>query len=148
IHGQGYDDASNLRGEWNSLQALFLKDCLYTYYIHYFSHRLQFVLVAASKERHDELHTGKTDEISHLLEIDELKSYKGTNQIGTLKRVDDTQWSSHLSFVCSLINMYGATLTVLQKIIRGDADSTYNTLTLFEFVLILHLMKDIMEIID
>ncbi|XP_057734390.1 uncharacterized protein LOC130949770 [Arachis stenosperma] len=52
--------------------------------------------------------------------------------------------------------MYGATLTVLQKVIvdgstyfqHGDADSGYNTLTLFEFVLILHLMKDIMGITD
>ena len=27
IRGQGYDGASNMRGEWNGLQALFLKDC-------------------------------------------------------------------------------------------------------------------------
>ena len=26
IRGQGYDGASNMRGEWNGLQALFLKD--------------------------------------------------------------------------------------------------------------------------
>ncbi|XP_012850829.1 PREDICTED: uncharacterized protein LOC105970540 [Erythranthe guttata] len=27
LRGQGYDGASNMRGEWNMLQALFLKDC-------------------------------------------------------------------------------------------------------------------------
>ncbi|XP_029145737.1 uncharacterized protein [Arachis hypogaea] len=164
IRGQGYDGASNMRGEWNGLQALFLKDCPYAYYIHCFAHRLQLALVAASIEvipvhqffskltfivniicssskRHDELHAVKTDEIVHLLEIDELETGKGANQIGTLKRAGDTRWSSHFSSVCSLINMYGATLTVLQKIIvdgstysqRGDADSAYNTLTSFEF---------------
>ncbi|QHO37756.1 Zinc finger MYM-type protein [Arachis hypogaea] len=179
IRGQGYDGASNMRGEWNGLQALFLKDCPYAYYIHCFAHRLQLALVAASREvipvhqffskltfivniicssskRHDELHAAKTDEIVHLLEIDELETGKRANQIGTLKRAGDTRWSSHFSSVCSLINMYGATLIVLQKIIvdgstysqRGDADSAYNTLTSFEFVLILHLMKDMMGITD
>ncbi|XP_029153234.1 uncharacterized protein [Arachis hypogaea] len=160
IRGQRYDDTNNVRGEWNGLQALFLKYCPYAYYIHCFAHRLQLALVAASREvipvhqffskltfivniicssskRHDVLHAVKTDEIVHLLEIDELETGKGANQIGTLKRVGDTRWSSHFSFVCSLKNMYGATLAVLQKIIvdgstysqRGDACSAYNTLT-------------------
>ena len=35
IRGQGYDGASNMRGEWNGLQALFLKDCPYAYYVHF-----------------------------------------------------------------------------------------------------------------
>ena len=34
IRGQGYDGASNIRGEWNELQALILNDCPYAYYIH------------------------------------------------------------------------------------------------------------------
>ena len=29
LRGQGYDGASNMRGEWNGLHALFLKDGLY-----------------------------------------------------------------------------------------------------------------------
>ncbi|KAK3211683.1 hypothetical protein Dsin_016389 [Dipteronia sinensis] len=40
-----------MRGEWNGLQALFLKDCPYAYYVHCFAHRLQLALVAASKEK-------------------------------------------------------------------------------------------------
>ena len=40
IRGQGYDGASNMRGAWNGLQALFLKDCPYAYYVHCFAHRL------------------------------------------------------------------------------------------------------------
>jgi hypothetical protein len=40
IRGQGYDDASNMRGGWNRLQALVSNDCPYVYYIHCFAHRL------------------------------------------------------------------------------------------------------------
>ncbi|XP_057734118.1 uncharacterized protein LOC130949408 [Arachis stenosperma] len=50
IRGQGYDGASNMRGEWNGLQALFLKDSPQAYYVHCFAHRLQLALVATSKE--------------------------------------------------------------------------------------------------
>ena len=50
IRGQGYDGASSMRGEWNGLQALVLKDCPYAYYVHCFAHRLQLALVAASRE--------------------------------------------------------------------------------------------------
>jgi len=139
ICGQGYDGASNMRGEWNGLQALFLTDCPYAYYVHCFAHRLQLALVAASREvipihqffskltfivnivcssskRHDELHTAKLDEIAYLLEIDELEKGKGVNQIGTLKLFGDTRWSSHFFSICSLINMYDATCLVLEKI--------------------------------
>jgi hypothetical protein len=38
IRGQGYDGASNMCGEWKGLQALFLNDCPYAYYVHCFAH--------------------------------------------------------------------------------------------------------------
>ena len=38
IRGQGYDDASNMCGEWKWLEVLFLNDCPYAYYIHCFAH--------------------------------------------------------------------------------------------------------------
>ena len=50
MRGQGYDGASNMCGEWNGLQALFLKKCLFAYYVHCFAHRLQLALVAAAKD--------------------------------------------------------------------------------------------------
>ena len=53
IRGQGYDGASNIRCEWNELQALFLKDCPYAYYIHCMAHRLQLALVTVSREVKD-----------------------------------------------------------------------------------------------
>ncbi|KAK9079937.1 hypothetical protein SSX86_001612 [Deinandra increscens subsp. villosa] len=176
IRGQGYDGASNMRGEWNGLQALVLKDSPYAYYIHCFAHRLQLALVCASKEvlpvhkffsdlvgiinvvcasskRHDELQKAKQDEIKELLELGEIKSGKGKNQVGTLKRPGDTRWGSHFDSICSLLKMYNVTLTVLKRIMddpsskytqRGDAYAVYGNLKSFEFVFILHLMKEIM----
>jgi hypothetical protein len=34
LRGQGYDGASNMKGEFNGLQALLLKECPYAYYVH------------------------------------------------------------------------------------------------------------------
>ena len=50
IRGQGYDGVSNMRGEWNSLQALIYNKCPHAYYIHCLAHCLQLALVAASQE--------------------------------------------------------------------------------------------------
>lgn len=49
IRGHGYDGASNMRGEWNGLQALFLLECPYAYYVHCMAHCLQVALVVASR---------------------------------------------------------------------------------------------------
>jgi len=50
LRGQGYDGASNMKGELNGLQALFLRECPYAYYVHCYAHRLQLALVAAAKD--------------------------------------------------------------------------------------------------
>ena len=79
---------------------------------------------------------------------------KGLNQIGNLKRAGDTRWSSHLSSLRNLKIMFEATCSVLRNIIsdgatyaqQRDADAAYDGITSFEFVFILHLMIDIMEI--
>ena len=44
MHGQGYDGASNMRGEWKGLLAKFVQECPYAYYIHDFAHQLQLAL--------------------------------------------------------------------------------------------------------
>lgn len=50
--------------------------------------------------------------------METLKLVKEKNQMGTLKRVGDTCWCSHLnSLICSLLKLYNATCLVLQKII-------------------------------
>ncbi|XP_021733274.1 uncharacterized protein LOC110700082 [Chenopodium quinoa] len=48
--GQGYDGASNMKGEINGLKALIMNDTSSAYYIHCFAHQLQLTLVAVAKK--------------------------------------------------------------------------------------------------
>ncbi|XP_062075737.1 uncharacterized protein LOC133779851 [Humulus lupulus] len=177
IHEQGYDGASNMRGEWNGLQALICNEFPYAYYINGLARRLQLALVAASREvsqvhqffstlvfiinivttsckRNDELNEAQSVELATKIANDESESGTGLNQIGTLKRDGDTRWGFHLDSISSLLKMFNATFVVLSKIAkekvsysqRGDADFACNQLLSFEFVFILHLMKEILEI--
>ena len=49
LRGQGYDGASNMRGEFRGLQRLILEENPYAHYIHCFAHQLQLVVVAVAK---------------------------------------------------------------------------------------------------
>ncbi|XP_022859153.1 uncharacterized protein LOC111379942 [Olea europaea var. sylvestris] len=168
-----------MRGSWNGLQALFLKDCPYAYYVHCFAHRLQLTLISAARDvsdinsffshldsvinmitsspkRINELKSAQIKEIEHLLEIGERESGSGANQIGNLQRAGGTRWSSHYSSVKSLIDMYAATCKVLEYLSdhspnvrsRSEVGGVYKTMTTFEFVFILHLMRKILAIAD
>ena len=179
LRGQGYDGASNMRGEWNGLQALFLKDCPYAYYVHCFAHRLQLALVAASKEVHDvwlffsklssivnfvgasakrcsELKSIREDEIVDMISSGELETGIGANQIHTLQRPGPTRWSSHFTSVSRLIDMFGSTCTLLEKLIdnglnsniRGEAKGAYKEMKTFEFVFILLLLYKVLGVSD
>ncbi|KAL6504652.1 hypothetical protein OROHE_023410 [Orobanche hederae] len=112
-------------------------------------------VVSASSKRTDQLRDAQVEQIAYLISIDELETGRGLNQIGTLQRAGDTRWSSHLRSVSSLIKMFSPTCEVLLKIIeegtgsiKGDADSAYEAMTTFDFIFILHLEKEIMEITD
>ncbi|TYI46098.1 hypothetical protein E1A91_D13G082700v1 [Gossypium mustelinum] len=75
----------------------------------------------------------------------QLTSGKGRNQIGTLQRP-----------VTSLLKMYNATSTILENLKnitsnysqRGDAHNAYNKLRSFEFIFILHMMKEVLGVTD
>ncbi|XP_061340573.1 uncharacterized protein LOC133287039 [Gastrolobium bilobum] len=139
ICGQGYDGASNMRGEWNGLQALFLNECPCAYYVHCFAHRLQLALIAASKEvssiyqffqnlnfiiniitasskHHDQFQAAQISEFERSQTIGELETGTGSNQVGTLKRASDTRWSSHFYSICSLQRGYNESCSVLENI--------------------------------
>jgi len=139
IRGQGYDGASNMRGEWNGLKALILSECPYAYYIHCMAHQLQLALVAASREAHevhnffqhaisiinvvsasskrnDELLAKQAEQIAHEIELGEFDTGRGANQMGSLQRPGDTRWSSHYKSIQSLKKMFGATISVLPSI--------------------------------
>ncbi|KAK1378228.1 TTF-type domain-containing protein [Heracleum sosnowskyi] len=165
LRGQGYDGASNMSGGCNGLQALFLKECPYAYYIHCFAHRLQLALVGASSKEvsvwlffsklstivnligcspkwHTELHSVQSIEIARMVTSGERDTGRGINQIGNLHRSDSTRWSSHFDSICSLIDMYGATMSVLQSIVeegssislRGEAAGSLIVMESFDFI--------------
>jgi hypothetical protein len=114
MRGQTYDGASNMRGAWNGLQALFLKNCPYAYYVYCFAHELQLALVAAAKDvpdvwkyfsklnsivnlvgvspkRHMELKNIKATELADLLAFGELATGKRANQSRSLQRPGATR---------------------------------------------------------
>ncbi|KAI8560949.1 hypothetical protein RHMOL_Rhmol04G0296200 [Rhododendron molle] len=172
IRGQGYGSASNMRGRWKGLQALFLNECPFVYYVHCFAHQLQLALVAASKEvisvknffsyvtlivniidcspkKNYQFSGIQAAESAEKLSVDddELETGKGNNQIRKLKRAGDSRWGSHFGSISSL---FSSTCLVLKEIIndkdntsaqRAEADGSYDAITTFEFVFILHLMK-------
>jgi hypothetical protein len=47
--GQGYDEASNMQGQFNDLKTLIMKENESAYYVHCFAHQLQLALVAVAK---------------------------------------------------------------------------------------------------
>uniref|UniRef100_A0A8I6XQ67 DUF4371 domain-containing protein n=1 Tax=Hordeum vulgare subsp. vulgare TaxID=112509 RepID=A0A8I6XQ67_HORVV len=180
IRGQGYDGASNMRGEWNRLKALILRECPYAYYIHCLAHQLQLALVAASREvnevhnffQHanfvvntgsaspkcnDELLENQVAEIAREIELGELDTGRGANQIGSLQRAGDTRWSSHYKSIKSLLKMFAATVLVLRSVAtdrsatrnsRGDVAGALKILNTSDFVFILHLMERFIKITD
>ncbi|GKC30783.1 zinc finger MYM-type protein 1-like protein [Tanacetum coccineum] len=111
--------------------------------MHCFAHQLQLALVAASKDgfevhtffkhinfivnvigsstkRNDQLQDAQLAEISHLVEIGELESGRGANQMQNLQRPGDTKWSSHFKSICSFLKLFGPTRVVLNGICLGQ----------------------------
>ncbi|XP_039687772.1 uncharacterized protein [Medicago truncatula] len=52
-HIEGYNGASNMRGEYNGLKSLILKENCSTFYIRCFAHQLQLALVTLAKKHSD-----------------------------------------------------------------------------------------------
>ncbi|XP_019161971.1 PREDICTED: uncharacterized protein LOC109158512 [Ipomoea nil] len=111
-------------------------------------------VVGASCKRNDQLKAAHASNSAHLLSVDKLESGRRLNQIGSLQRLCDTRWSSHLKSISSLMRMFSATCEVLLNIIEdgitpthcGDADAAYEVMTSFEFVFIMQLMRKVLEI--
>ena len=96
------------------------------------------------------------NEIARLIDLEELETGNGLNQIGILQQSVETRWSSHFKSVSSLLRMFTSTVEVLKNIIddaidgehQVKAESAYEGLTSFEFIFILYLEKETMEITD
>ncbi|GAV73862.1 LOW QUALITY PROTEIN: DUF4371 domain-containing protein, partial [Cephalotus follicularis] len=111
IRGQGYDGASNMRGEFNDLKSLIIRENKAIFYVHCFSHQLQLTLVTVAKNDvqvallfnlvaslsnivGDILREKEAARLTKALGSDEVTSGQGLNQ-ETLKRAGETRWGSH-----------------------------------------------------
>ncbi|XP_015939586.1 uncharacterized protein LOC107465109 [Arachis duranensis] len=126
--------------------------------VHAFFQSLSNIInvVCSSCKRNDELRSAYATEIFHLVATNQIEIGRGANQIGTLKTSGDTRWSSHFNSICSLLRMFGAITSVIEDLAtngstysqRGDATYALKSLLSFDFVFILHMMKEIMGITD
>ncbi|XP_057543269.1 uncharacterized protein LOC130821498 [Amaranthus tricolor] len=139
IRGQGYDGASNMRGEINGLKTLIMNDTPRAYYIHCFAHQLQLTLVAVAKKnvnctwlfdvlanllnvvgasckRRDLIRKHQAQVVAQALEVGEIESGSGWNQERGLSRPGDTRWGSHYKCLISIINLFPSIVKVLEEI--------------------------------
>ena len=146
LRGQGYDGASNMRGEFNGLKTLILRENECAFYIHCFSHQLQLALVAiaknhveiaglfllvvnvvnvigASTKRRDMLREKHSANTFEALNNGELSSGRGLNQETMIKRPGDTRWGSHYITLVRCISMFSSICEVLEIIIDDGSNS-------------------------
>ncbi|XP_070029370.1 uncharacterized protein [Nicotiana sylvestris] len=139
IRGQGYDGASNMRGEISGLKTLIMKDSSSAYYIHCFAHQLQLTLVAMSKKhldvedffchvtnvlnvigvsfkRRDLLRHLQAEKLEQLLESGEIHTGRVLNQERGLQRPGDTRWGSHFKTLDNFIVIFSSIIRVLEVI--------------------------------
>ncbi|XP_026440682.1 zinc finger MYM-type protein 1-like [Papaver somniferum] len=166
LRGQGYDVASNMRGEYNGLKALILKDNYCAYFVHCFDHQLQLAVVVVAKKhtyveelyvvigsakRQDMLREKQAEAVFKALCSGEILTGRGLNQESTLKRAGDTRWGSHHNTIVSLINIFSSVITLLEDL-AVDSDKKFEAKVLldslqnFNFIFSLHLMKKILGI--
>ncbi|XP_052627808.1 uncharacterized protein LOC111880587 [Lactuca sativa] len=148
IRGQGYDGASNMRGEFNGLKALILQENDTAFYVHCFAHQLQLVVVAVAKKhdgvsdffeqislvvnvvcasckRKDMLREQARQRVQKGLCSGELETGRGLNQETTLVRAGDTRWGSHFNTLTSLVKLFADVLVVLE-FVKVDGGSLAN----------------------
>ena len=147
VRGQGYDGASNMRGEFNGLKALILNENSSTYYIHCSAHQLQLVVVAvankldgvenffnmlgmvinvvnASCKRKDMLRQSYKDRVQEAIGKCEIETGTGMYQELSLIRAGDTRWGTHYKTILSLIALFPNVVEVLQYV-EEDGDNGF-----------------------
>ena len=93
LQGQGYDGASNMRGEINGLKALILDENPSARYVHLFAHQLQLVVVKVSQSNRQ------------VMDIFEYMCLV-TNVVGSsCKRIDEFRQKLHENLVQKLENV-------------------------------------------
>ena len=149
LRGQGYDGASNIRGEFNGVQKLIRDENPYAFYVHCFAHQLQLVVVTVSTSsadiadffnyvplivsnvgascmRKDALLAKHHDVLLEKIENGEIMSGRGLNQESSLARPGDTRWGSHLKTLLRILVMWEAIIDVLEIVKKDSIKPTCN----------------------
>ncbi|KAL6581953.1 hypothetical protein OROMI_005967 [Orobanche minor] len=136
LRGQGYDGASNMRGEFGGLKALIMKENPFAYYVHCFAHQLQLALVAVAKKhdevndffnmistlmnvvgasckRKDMIREKQAEKVAEAIDNGLIETGTGLNQEVSLQRAADTRWGSHYRSLLSLTSLFSSVLEVL-----------------------------------
>ncbi|PVH38689.1 hypothetical protein PAHAL_5G328300 [Panicum hallii] len=140
VRGQGYDGASNMRGEFNGLRALILRENGSAHYVHCFAHQLQLVIVAVAKKnddisdffymislllnvagasckRKDMIRQSQQERVKRAIGSGQISTRTGLNQEKTLQRPRDTRWCSHYkTLLKSLNSLFPSVIEVLQYV--------------------------------
>jgi hypothetical protein len=174
LRGQGYDGASNMRGEFNGLQKQIRDENPHAFYVHCFAHQLQLVIVAVSTccssfsdffnyvslivtsassscRRKDSLIAEHRNTILEKLDSGEIFSGKGKHQRTSLVRPGDTRWGSHFTTLLRIENMWDSVMKVL-SMVHGDernpgrAAGLLKKMESFTFVLNMKLMLKVLRI--
>jgi hypothetical protein len=174
LRGQGYDGASNMRGEFNGVQKLVRDENPYAFYMHCFAHRLQLVVVAVSRccssfedffeyvslivnstsescKRKDLLLDKQRRILLAKLESGDIFSGRGKNQETSLARPGDTRWGSHYTTLARIESMWEAVIEVLGIVHKDErnpsrAGGLVHIMESFTFVFIMKLMLKILRI--
>ncbi|XP_074296855.1 uncharacterized protein LOC141627511 [Silene latifolia] len=148
VRGQGYDGASNMRGQFDGLKALIQKDNSSAHYIHCFTHQLQLTLVATAKghvdvvwffdlvsdvvnvigsscKRRDVFRELRAIRIAQAISNGEIETGKGLNQELGIKRSGDTRWGSHYRSLLNLQESFLDVIYVLEFIYNDVFNSTH-----------------------
>ncbi|KAJ8771700.1 hypothetical protein K2173_026877 [Erythroxylum novogranatense] len=147
LRGQGYDGASNMRGEFHGLKSIILKENSCAYYIHCFAHQLQLTLVAVAKKhlnvcsffntitrlcnvvrgsckRRDMLREKQMEKVIVGISHGVIETRQGLNQEMTLKRPGDTRWGSHFGTLINLLHLFSSVIEVLEFVGENGNDDS------------------------
>ena len=149
LRGQGYDGASNMRGEFNGLQRQIRDENPYAFYVHCFAHQLQLAVVTVSSsvkaiadffnyiplivntvssscKRMDALIEKHREVLLQKVQNGLILTGTGLHQETSLARPGDTRWGSHHKTLLRLYEMWEATEEVLE-IVSDDSRQPSNS---------------------
>ncbi|VYS46745.1 unnamed protein product [Arabidopsis thaliana] len=147
LRGQGYDGASNMKGEFNGQRSLILKESSSAYYVHCFAHQLQLVVMAVAKKhvevgkffdmisvllnvvgasckRKDKIREIHRQKVEEKISNGEIKIGTGLNQELSLQRPGNTRWGSHYKTLLRLEELFSSIVIVLEYIQDEGTDTT------------------------